>query len=82
MLVVVGPPSFDLLLGILPRQEPVFVQTLGAEPTIERFNQGIVCRLSRATEVQLHAISIRPLIQRFRGELGTVVDADRFGKSR
>lgn len=74
--VVVGPPSFHLLHCVLQSQEPVFVQALDAEPTVERFNQGIIHWLSRAAEVELHAVGVSPLIVRPGDVLRTVVDTD------
>ena len=80
MFVVVRPPAAELLLCVLQGQEPVFVQALGSKPTVEGFDQGVVRRLARTTEVKLDAVGVSPLIQRLRGEFGSIVHADRFGQ--
>ena len=51
MLIVIPPERVDLLLRIVDRVEPVDVQALLAEPTIERFDGSIVGRLAATTEV-------------------------------
>ena len=45
-LVVEATPRLDLGPGVGERQEPVCVETLVAQATIERFHEGVVGRLA------------------------------------
>ena len=54
-LVVVLTPIFQLFLGVCKAQEPVGVQTFRSEAAVERFDEGIVGRLSGPREVECHA---------------------------
>ena len=74
MMVVVILPRLHLLLQVVHRDELVRVHELVAQPPVERFDQPIVGRLSRPRVVELDAASIGPLVERFGGELGAVVD--------
>ena len=65
MFVVVRPPAAELLLCVLQGQEPVFVQALGSKPTVEGFDQGVVRRLVRTTEVKLDAVGAPQGVSRF-----------------
>ena len=38
LLVVVNSPSFDLLLRVIKRQEPIFVEAFCPQATVERLN--------------------------------------------
>lgn len=51
-------------------------EALTSEGAIERFADAIVDGFARATEVELHAIPVRPMIQRRRGELRAVIALD------
>ena len=44
-LIVVLPPIVDLHCGVLQVWEPVLIETLGSEVTVEGFDERIVCRL-------------------------------------
>lgn len=46
------------------------VQAFVAKATVERFYEGIVRRFARSTEVQRHAILVRPAVECFRDESG------------
>ena len=78
LLVVVGPPMIDALLGIFYVQKPMLVQALLTKPTVERFNIRIVRRFSRSAEIQFHFIEVSPPVQALRDELWAVVHTNRF----
>jgi hypothetical protein len=65
MFVVVRPPVADLLLDVLQQQTPVYIQALGADASVERFDQGVVRRLARTTEVKLDAVGAPQGVSRF-----------------
>jgi len=52
MIVVVDPPSFNLLPGLINRPELVNVQAFIAQPPVERFAQPIIRGLSELCELQ------------------------------
>ena len=81
MLIVVPPKRIDLLLRVLERREPVHVQTFFAEPSIKRFDGGVVGRLATAAEVEDHAVGVRPQVHRGTHELGAVVAVDPLRQS-
>jgi len=60
--VVVLTPILQLFSGVCKAQEPMCVQTLGSESTIERFDERIVGRLARPGEVERHAALVSPQI--------------------
>lgn len=76
VLIVVPSKRIDLLLGVLERRKPVHVQTLLSEPAIERLDRGIVRRFAPATEVQDHAVGVRPQIHHRADELRPIVAVD------
>ena len=76
VLIVVPPKRIDLLLRIVERREPVHVQTLFPKPTIERLDRGVVRRLPAATEVENHAVRVRPQVHRGTDELAAIVTVD------
>ncbi len=41
-LIVVLPPLFDLLLGVLQRQEPMLIEALLPQSPIERLNECVI----------------------------------------
>lgn len=75
-VVVVVLPSLQLLVHFVHGGELVDVEELVAQPTVERLDQPVVCRLARARVVELDAASIRPVVQRLGGELDAVVHRD------
>jgi len=80
MIVVVLSPVFNLGLSVVQRQEPVFVQTLGANSPVERLDESVIRGFAGATEVESDLIDISPLVQNLRRELRAVVDSNRFRK--
>ncbi len=81
MLIVVPPKRVDLLLRILDGREPMHVQTLFAESSVERFDGGIVGWFAQTTEVEDHAVRVRPQIHRGADELRAVVAIDALGQA-
>ena len=81
ILIVVPSKRVDLLLRVLQRRKPVHVQTLFAEPAVEGFDRRVVGRLAAPTEVQDHAVRVRPEIHRGADELGAVVAVDPLRQS-
>jgi hypothetical protein len=77
VLVVVPPPILQLLPGVFKAHEPVGVQAFRPQLAVERFDEGIVGRLSGPTEVQRDAMGVRPKVQITRDELRSLIDADR-----
>jgi hypothetical protein len=57
------------------------VQAFGPEPAVEAFDERVVCRLSRAGEVQGHTLGVGPQVQIAGHELRTLIHADRFGRT-
>ena len=79
-LILVPSPDLDLGAGIGQRQEPVGVQALVAQATIERFHERIVRWLAGLAEVERDAILLSPAIKRLRDKLRPIVDPDRAGR--
>ena len=67
--IIVTTPGLDLLPGIVERHEPFLVQSLGPQPTVERFDQPILRGLSAAAEAQPHLVYVRPWIQHLADKL-------------
>ena len=62
--IVVSSPGFHLLGSVLRGQEPVLVQALLTEASVERLNEGVVRGLPGPAEVQLHPVQAGPLFSR------------------
>lgn len=75
-VIVILPPAFDLLAGIVERQEPVGVQALVPETAVERFDEGVVGRLAWPRIVERDPVVIGPAIQGQRNEFAAVVRLD------
>ena len=71
------PPLFNRDLCFGQGLEPGFVQALIAEPAVEALREGVLHRLARLNELQLHAVLVRPLIEGEAPELRSVVADDR-----
>lgn len=74
---VVSAPSLHFFLRVCKRQEPVLVQAVRPESSVERFDERIVRRLARPGEVQRYGPRISPKVQIARNELRALVDTDR-----
>jgi hypothetical protein len=55
-LVVVLTPQLEFFTDIGQREEYLHIQTLVAQPAVERFNIAIFRRFARPNEIQLYAI--------------------------
>ena len=79
--VVMDSPSFDDGPGRGQVDEPFFIQTFSAEPSVEAFDEGVLRRLPGFDEVQRNTVRLRPFEDRLRGQLGTVVPNQALGKT-
>ena len=61
--VVVDPPRFNLLGGILEVKEPVLVEAFLPQPTVERLDERIIGGLARSTKVERRLVEVSPPIQ-------------------
>jgi hypothetical protein len=78
VFVEVNSPSFNVFRCVVKRQEPIFVEAFSPNASVEGFDECVVRWFSGPAEVKCHTITICPLIQNFRRELGAVVDANHF----
>ena len=81
LAVVVDAPFFDFDASTSERRETRLRKTLVAEVAIERLDVGILSRLPGLDEIQLHAVRVRPLLERYRNEFRPVIDAKALRKS-
>ena len=56
------------------------VQTFVAEAPVKGVPEPVIRRLSRAREIQLHAVLPSLLVEDLRGEFGAMVHGDRAGQ--
>jgi hypothetical protein len=75
--VVLVTPGFDDLPQFCHRDEPMLVQGLVAELTVEALDVGIFVRLAWQDRRQLHGMLVRPGIEHLALELRAVIDGDR-----
>lgn len=59
-LIVFVPQDFDQHLGFPHISEPVRIQTLGSEGSVEAFYKSIVRRLPGSREVDLNVVRLSP----------------------
>ena len=76
-MVVILSPRFDLIPGIGQGQEPILVQALRSEFSVERLYERVISGFARSAEVQFDLVEVGPLIHGLRSEFATVVDLDR-----
>ncbi len=76
LAIVLFTPGFYLAPRVVERDEDLLVETLLAQPALERFHEGVLNRLARLDELQPHAGSICPFIHHPAAELGAVVGLD------
>ena len=62
--IVIDPPALDLIACVFDGHKLRDVQTLIAQPTIERFYGPFSVGFSGVSEVELHATLVRPLLER------------------
>ena len=80
--IVFDPPFFDLSARVVQIEEPVLAEALHAHGRVEAFCVSIVGRLARAAEIQGDSVRVRPEIEFLRGELASLVNADRHRVAR
>ena len=73
-VVVVPPPLLNLEAGIDEIQKPVCGETLVAKAAVKALDVGILNGFAWTDERELHAVPIRPDVERPRNELGPVID--------
>ena len=56
LLVVMAPPLLQLILGVLEGLEPVLVEALLTETTVERLDKRVVRGLPGPAEVDCHPV--------------------------
>ena len=72
-VIVFPPPPLDDLPGLRQGCEPMHVQTLGPQRTVERLYVCVVGWLPGPGEVDPHLVVIRPQIHDLTGELRPVI---------
>src|SRR5690606_25550560 len=75
-LVVVPPPGFYRGSGEFERREPVRVQALVAQATVEALDERIVRRLTGPVEIQRDPVLVSPSVERLRDKLRAIVYPD------
>src|SRR5579864_3615923 len=79
--VVLNAPRFDDAACVGETDEPVLVQALVAEFTVEAFDVRVLVGFAWANERQPHAAAIGPFVEYLAVEFGSVVDRDRLRQS-
>src|SRR4029450_8688589 len=85
--VVIDAPRFDQRAGFGDARKPVLVQAFVAKLPVEAFNKGVLDRLARSDEAQLHAADVGPGVEGAAAEFRAVVhhqnlgQPDRFGET-
>ena len=52
------------------------IEALGAELTVQAFDEGVICRLAGPAEVECHVVHERPKVEFLADELRAVVEAN------
>lgn len=73
VLIIFPPPGLAELFGVVDRLEPVHIQELVLQRSVERRDLCIVRRCSRSREVHFDRISISPEIDNRSCKLRTVI---------
>jgi hypothetical protein len=68
-LSVFLPPRLDETFCFGQRPEPVGIQALSTEGSVQRFNEGVVVRLTWTGEVDLHPVLVSPQVHRLTGPI-------------
>ena len=74
--VVILAPLFDCALGVRQVDEPVLVETLVSEPTVETFYERVLCWLPWFDEPELDAMLVGLGVEEATSKFRTVVDHD------
>lgn len=72
-------PLLDCCSCVIDAGEPVQIQAVLLELTVEAFDKGVLGQLSRLNEVQIHTGALCPEEHCFASQFGTVVANDGFG---
>lgn len=80
-VVVMGAPVFDQEPGFRDGAEPVLVEAVIAEGTIEAFDKGVLHGFAWLDVVEADFVLHSPEVEGLASELGAVVDGDRDGKT-
>ncbi len=59
-MVVVNPPVFDLVTGVLGRQKPMDVQALVSKGAVKRLDEGIVRGSAGTREIHRDVVLVGP----------------------
>ena len=76
-VVVVVSPGIDGLPGIGQILEPVFVQAIVSERTVETLDKRVLHGFAGLNEVQLRSTALAPEEHRLTGKFGAVVADNR-----
>ena len=76
VLMVIDPPCFDLLPGIVERAEHVGIQAFIAKPAVKPLHHRILYGFPRSDAIELHAMRIGPGIERLGREFPAIVHGD------
>ena len=79
--VVIDPPGFDDAPGITETVEEMLIEALVAQPAVEAFDEGVLCRLSRRDVVPLDAGLTDPSQDRMTGQLRPIVGDDHLRRT-
>ena len=75
IFVVVLAPVFDRLPRFSKGEKPILIQALLAQSAVKAFDESIVSRLARPAELELHAVTMGPGVERLRDKFAAVVPA-------
>ena len=79
--IVVLPPRLDDGPRLRQRREPVLIEALIPQPPVETLDIGMLDRLPRIDESQLHVMGVGPGVQGPAGEVRAVVHGDDLWKA-
>ena len=72
-MVVILPPAFDFVFGVVDIAPPVFVQALIADLAVEAFDVSILIGFTRLDKLMINFPFVSPGIECGSRELGPVV---------
>src|SRR6516165_1591657 len=78
--IIIGSPGIGSAASFEDRHEPMHVEELVPDLTVERFDAAVLSRLTGSDEVQLDVSPGCPAQHRVARELGTVVKSNRLGQ--
>ncbi len=73
VLIVIDSPGFNLLSGIVQRDEHLRVQTLVSKSAVDTLDHRILHGFTRSDEIELDPMFVCPGVKRLRGKFGAVV---------